>query len=334
MACFHPLKGFPIGHTETGKVKYKITPYEQEFAMNSKREPVTEFTLIPCGQCIGCRLDRSREWANRCLLELQYHDSAFFVTLTYDEEHVPRRMYSDPDTGEVFESLSLCKRDFQLFMKRLRKAFPDDKIRFFACGEYGGKTQRPHYHAILFGLHLDDLKAYKRNELNEWYYTSEKFQKCWSKDGKPIGWAVVANVSWETCAYVSRYVTKKLTGDLKQFYEFHNIEPEFSDMSRKPGIARQYFEDHPEVYDYEFINISTEKGGRKFHPPSYFDRLYDLEEPAVMSDIKAKRRKAAQDLTDMKLKETNLSYLEYLQVEEDALKDKFKKLRRRLEENA
>ena len=130
-----------------------------------------EILQVPCGQCIGCRIDRSRQWANRCMLELQYHDSAYFVTLTYDDLHVPKAYYPDPDTGEAHQSLTLCKRDFQLWMKRLRKRFSDDKIRFFACGEYGGSTHRPHYHAIVFGLHLDDLVKYKTVQEGDGYYT-------------------------------------------------------------------------------------------------------------------------------------------------------------------
>ena len=126
---------------------------------------------IPCGKCIGCRLEYSRQWANRCMLELQYHDSAYFVTLTYNEEHVPR-------TG-LHGEMSLRKRDFQLFMKRLRKKYSDDRIRFYAAGEYGTTTQRPHYHAILFGLHLDDLQVYKSKDSYK-YFTSPGLQRVWS----------------------------------------------------------------------------------------------------------------------------------------------------------
>lgn len=344
MPCFHPLKGFPYGKTENGKVNYLIRPFETEFILDGKREPIFDYTLIPCGQCIGCRLERSRQWANRCLLELEYHESAYFLTLTYNPEHVPTVYYSDENTGEAYEALSLRKRHFQLFMKRLRKAFPDQKLRFFACGEYGGKTQRPHYHAIIFGLKLPDgdLKPYGRNRLNDPYFTSEKVQRAWSiyhppdnlhPDGwyDPIGFALVANVTWETCAYVARYVTKKLSGKAADFYKMHNIEPEFSLMSRKPGIGRQYYDDHPDAMDFEYINISTPKGGRKFTPPKYFDRLYEVDDPDEAAERKERRKKFAEDLTAMKLAETNLSLMEYLEVEEDQLKDKFKKLRRRYE---
>ena len=126
-----------------GKRLLKVTSYEVDHLERSRegfacmRSPpigrpgdVTEFIEIPCGKCSGCRLQRSREWANRCMLELEYHMSSYFVTLTYDDAHVPIHYYSDPETGEALPSMSLVKRDFQLFMKRLRKKFGEG-IRFF-----------------------------------------------------------------------------------------------------------------------------------------------------------------------------------------------------------
>src|SRR3954449_8205389 len=87
---------------------------------------------LPCGQCIGCRLERSRQWAMRCVHENKMHPRSSFVTLTYDDKNIP-------------PAGSLSKRDFQLFMKRLRKS-QSNPLRFFACGEYGETTHRPHYH--------------------------------------------------------------------------------------------------------------------------------------------------------------------------------------------
>ena len=156
------------------------------------------------------------------------------------------------------------KRDFQLLMKRIRFKFSDDKIRFFMSGEYGSQTFRPHYHAILFGLHLDDLKPYKTvKEAGEYYtyYNSESLQECW-----PYGYVVVGEVTWESCAYTARYVMKKLKGKEAKFYEEHNIQPEFTLMSRKPGIARRYYDEHPDIYEQDKINVSTPKGGKSFRP--------------------------------------------------------------------
>ena len=350
--CYHPLKGFPIGITKTGKVDYKITGYGVDHVElvrgiwtpvhikergSMAQRVVRESIEIPCGQCIGCRMQYSREWANRCLLELEDHDSAWFATLTYDNDHVPRSCYGDPETGEVIPSLSLRKRDLQLFMKRLRKAFPDDRIRFYAAGEYGSHTFRPHYHVILFGLHLDDLQIYERDpETGFVLYLSPSLQACWSVKGddgvkKPIGRAVVSEVSWETCAYTARYVTKKLTGPAACFYDDHNIEPPFTQMSLKPGIGRNYYDNHSDLYKYEYINVSTAKGGRKFRPPKYFDRIFDVEYPDESAAMKEARKRIAMDARQAKLAQTNLSYIDLLAVEERALKERIKSLKRRLD---
>lgn len=371
MACYHPLKAFPIGLTRAGKTMYKITPYgvdhveqyngiwycmSDSFRGQYADRCVRDFVEIPCGKCIGCRIEYSRQWANRCMLELGYHDSAYFVTLTYDDYHVPTSLYGDPDTGECIPSLTLSKRDWQLFMKRLRRAFPEDKLRFFMSGEYGSETMRPHYHAIIFGLHLNDLKPYKPGPNGFQYYMSEALQLVWSSPcegghtplsstleefyGKPlfhehncdpIGMVVVSEVTWETCAYTARYVMKKLKGSDALFYEDFNIEPPFSLMSRKPGIARQWYEDHPEYRDYEYINVSTPTGGKKFRPPKYFDRLYDLECPEEMAEIKEARRRMAEASKQAKLASTDLSYEELLQVEENNLQSRLKGLVRNLE---
>ena len=148
LPCYHPLKAFVLGEKD-GKRLLKVTCYEVDHLERSgegfsccthpaygRPGDVIEFIEIPCGKCSGCRLQRSREWANRCMLELEYHKSSYFVTLTYDDAHVPIHYYSDPETGEALPSMSLVKRDFQLFMKRLRKKFGEG-IRFFASGEYG-----------------------------------------------------------------------------------------------------------------------------------------------------------------------------------------------------
>lgn len=176
MSCYHPLKAWQIGIRPNGKKILKVTSYDVDHLAKTAQgfEPrvddfvsvrdeysIYDFIEIPCGNCIGCRIDYSRQWANRMLLELQYHESSYFVTLTYNDKNVPISHYlKDKDTGEAGDSLTLVKRDFQLFMKSLRKAVPE-KLRFYACGEYGEQGMRPHYHAIIFGLKLDDLQEWK-----------------------------------------------------------------------------------------------------------------------------------------------------------------------------
>lgn len=340
MTCYHPLKGFQVGFHPSGKPKYLVTSYDVNWIQKTpsgkwlehstdvslsnylpSTDKVTDFITMKCGQCMGCRLDRSREWANRCMMELEYHDSAYFLTLTYNDKKIPRTEYWDYDTGEKYESLSLRKSDTQEFWKRLRYHY--GKLRYYMCGEYGGETFRPHYHAIVFGLKLDDLKFYKRNFRGEMYYTSEKVNEIWEN-----GYVVVSEVTWETCAYVARYVMKKLTGDMASYYKLHNIEPPFTTMSNKPGIARQWYDDHPEIYDYDYINLKTEKRGLKFRPPRYYDRLYDIEHPEEMAEIKEIRKRMAESATKLKLEKTSLSYLELLSAQEENHKQAFSKLQR------
>lgn len=365
MSCYHPILAVDVGmvNPETGKPRYSFRSIPRCFDpvwprvgfRHDPLAPVTEsficapddsrafatypFKLIPCGRCDGCKLSYSKQWANRCLMELESHDSAFFVTLTYNDQFVPISYYTD-ENGVAYESLTLRKRDFQLFIKRLRQAFPDDRIRFFASGEYGDNTFRPHYHAILFGLHLDDLVESGGSPEGFTYYYSPRFQRCWSQQVdllgdrsktapyQEMGYALVAPVTWETCAYVARYTMKKLRGNQRFFYQEFSLEPPFSLMSLKPGIGAQYLKDHPDIYDYSYINLITEKGGKKVPHPRYLDRLFEVEHPTEMAQIKFTRERMAKEAARLKMDRTSYNYLEMLQAEEDALKDRIKSLKR------
>lgn len=343
LGCKFPLKAWPVGFHDTGSVKYKITGYDVHHLelVNGKyievyegqpnllsREQIWNFKEIPCGNCMSCRLRYSRDWANRCMLELQSHDSAWFLTITYDDDHIPIAQ-SEDENGTLRVAGTLYKRDFQLFMKRLRKARPDDKIRFFACGEYGPETFRPHYHAIIYGLHLDDLrpsrwKSKKPGYEHCPYYESAFLEDVWHNQGH----IVVTEVSWETCAYVARYITKKRKGPEAQFYSDLNIDPPFLLMSRRPGIARDYYDDHPEVMENDEIFIRTEKGGKKFRPPRYYDRLFDFEYPEESAARKAQKETAAKHARVLKLSQTDLSYIDMLRVQDEVLLAKTESLKR------
>ena len=172
MACYHPLKGYDIGLlTINNKSSYKIVNFDTCLYDETGNE--MEYVEIPCGKCIGCRLAYSRMWADRCIAEATLHEDNFFVTLTYNDENLP--IVADPETGEIKKNIhTLDKRDVQLFFKRLRKNYPyENNLRFFMAGEYGSTTARPHYHALIFGLKLDDLKIYKKTTLGFNLYNSE-----------------------------------------------------------------------------------------------------------------------------------------------------------------
>lgn len=350
--CYHPLDAVRLpwtSHPKTGKPIVRVigSDWVEPFAWYREGK-VPERIQLPCGQCIGCRLTRSREWANRCMLELQYHQQACFLTLTYNDQYVPRSYYTDSDTGEAFESLSLCRRDVQLFMKRLRKRYGSG-IRFYGCGEYGPQTLRPHYHLIIFGFKPDDLVPWSRSEQGFQYYLSHSLQELWSERlasprygytnvltadedffFSPIGNILVADVSWETCAYVARYCTKKLTGAQSGYYKQYNLVPPFAMMSNRPGIAHQWYEDHPDCYDYDYIAVSTPTGGRQFKPPRYFDKLYDVDEPEKMAEIKFQRKKQAEHAMAVKVHLSYYNETEILMVEEALTEARIKSLVRKL----
>ncbi|MDO5343060.1 MAG: replication initiation protein [Bacteroidia bacterium] len=221
---------------------------------------------IPCGQCIGCRLEKSRQWAMRCVCESSLWDYNIFLTLTYDNEHLPA-------------DLSLHKDHLQKFMKRLRKEFGDG-IRFYACGEYGNLNERPHYHLILFNFRLLDAEPirYKPSPL----FISPSLSKLW-----PFGFHSFGSVTFDSAAYVARYCTKKLTGDLAEEH-YHGREPEFALMSRRPGIGHDWLQKYQsDVYPNDFVVM---RGGLKLKPPTYFDNLYD-KFTSNLDAVKVERRK-------------------------------------------
>lgn len=294
MSCFHPLIAFPGKITANGKVQYipvkdpeKYYSYffdkkEVEFRYNLAGD-INKAITLPCGHCIGCRLDKSREWALRCMCELKENPLAIFVTLTYNDFKAPRTYFPDPETGEAIPALTLRLDDLQRFWKRLRKSLPDTKIRYFACGEYGKETFRPHYHAIIFGYRPDDLKLRERHDTGN-YYVSESLARIWSN-----GNVLVTDVSFDTCAYVARYTAKKFMTLEDEFFESHNMEKPFLVMSRRPGIGwsymehnRQYFElDHVYVNGYDPVDGSV--------PRSWIRKIETID-PEIAEYCRKKRK--------------------------------------------
>lgn len=216
MPCFSPIEAY---RAEDGRVVF-----------SSSKVPTVSRMSLSCGQCVGCRLERSRQWAVRCMHEASLFDENCFITLTYNDEHLP---------GDG----SLHYEQFQKFMKRLRKKFPDRKVRFFMCGEYGDLRDRPHFHACLFNCDFPDKYYWKKSNGCR-LYRSETLEKLW-----PFGDSTVGEVTFESAAYVARYVMKKVTGDAAESHyrrvrpdtgEVVELEPEFCHMSLKPGIGSDW----------------------------------------------------------------------------------------------
>lgn len=212
---------------------------------------------VPCGGCIGCRLKRSRAWAMRCMHEASLHDANSFLTLTYDEKHLPMR-------GQLHYP------HFQTFMKQLRKRY---KVSFYMCGEYGDDG-RPHYHAIIFGHGFPDKKRIRELDSGCTIYRSAELEKLWKH-----GYSSIGNVTFESAGYVARYCMKKITGHLAmQHYERHDEYgpyqqiPEFAHMSLNPAIGKRWLEKwHTDVFPADYCIVD----GRKVEVPTYYDKLYE-----------------------------------------------------------
>lgn len=266
MPCYHPM---PAVRMVDGSVKFV-----------SRNKVGVDGTLeLPCGQCIGCRLERSRQWAMRCLHESSLYDQNSFITLTYDESTIP-------------PGGSLWYPDFQKFMKRLRK-FTKRPVRFYMGGEYGESTARPHYHACLFGYDFPDKVFFRKSSSGEKMYTSAILERLW-----PHGLSSVGSVSFESAAYIARYCVSKVTGDLAESHyscpEYVDLDgvicqavtPEFNHMSLKPGIgARWLSKFETDVFPRDYVVVN----GVKTRPPKYYDALFERENPEVFSDIVAQR---------------------------------------------
>lgn len=206
------------------------------------------------------------------------HDLNCVLSLTYNDDELPA-------------SLSLVKRDLQLFFKRLRKQV--GRFRYYACGEYGERSRRPHYHAAIFGFDVADKKFYKKSAIGTNLYTSKSMDEIWGK-----GFVVVGDLNFESCAYIARYVVDKMTGDLADMWYswvdqdgvWHDVSPEFAVMSRRPGIGRYYFDEYSaEVFAHDSVVMRA----REVRPPRYYSKLMELIDPKRMAVLKRKRRREA-----------------------------------------
>lgn len=295
MPCLDPMHGFIIGKKNNNKNDIIITSkkinhieikngkiiYCNSYETRTDGKVFRDYIDVPCGKCLSCRLDKARDWTCRCLLEARQHEKNCFITLTYDDIHVPRTLYGSSSTGEVCgDAYTLCKRDVQLFLKRLRKALGDEKIRYFGCGEYGDSTARPHYHLLLFGYMPSDLKFYSRSRGNV-LYTSEFLSDIWQN-----GHVVIGELTPQTIGYTARYTTKKLYGDDSAYYERVNLVPPYLCCSLRPAIGRDYLERHLlEIFDAGEIIISTEDGGKRFPIPRYAFKLLQERFPDRYSEF-------------------------------------------------
>ena len=305
MPCYTPLGAHElIGEWAPNKPNGKKT-----IIFGDKPLELSKPIQLPCGQCIGCRLQQSIMWATRIMNEIQTtkDETACFLTLTYNDKNLPK-------------DGSLNKEHPTLFLKKLRKAIEPEKIRFFLAGEYGDESWRPHYHLIIMGYDFSKPIIYQKTacqgriqyqegQTENPYYLSEFVQLLWNK-----GNHVLTNCTFETAAYVARYCTKKINGDkADQHYnrliidwneftgEINNMQetnllPEYATMSRgrgdNKGIGYQWYQQYKsDCYPSGY----TIKDGHKVPIPKYYDNLLFEEDEYLHATMKAKKILAIQE---------------------------------------
>lgn len=263
MACYSPIRAL----LRTGA--------DGRRSLAFKRSGYGKGVALPCGRCIGCRLERARQWAVRIVHEAKMHDENCFITLTYDDEHLPK-------------GGTLCVKDCQQFLKRLRARLEPKRIRFFLCGEYGERLGRPHYHAIVFGwMPSDRVRIGGGDELPLW--SSRLLSDAWG-----LGHASVGQVSFDSASYVANYSTKKITGE-KAAEHYGGRKPEFLVMSRRPGIGALWFAKFgSDVFPSDEVIVR----GQSCRPPRYYDQLKEREDAEFMRGLKDRREVAAAAITE------------------------------------
>lgn len=355
MACYHPMYRYDVGLVDTnGNCKPIITSapgvyhrvinkYGTYRLSNLFIDTIVQGQQIPCGHCIGCRVQRSSEWATRCLLEAQQYQYNECLTLTYDDVHLPTNTLINRETGECTFVGTLRHKDIQDFLKRVRKAYfsglKDDKgnllikghvgIRNFGCGEYGDKHQRPHYHVVLFNFPVFDKRPESRNKKQNMQYLSDTLTKLWGK-----GRVTLMPVNYETCAYIARYVLKKYYGpDAKEKYAELGIVPEYVFMSRRPGIAHAYFSQNGSslLHGTKQLFVNTRNKLLRTKIPRYCDKLFEQDNEEEMHNIKKLRSLEQQEAERYRRLQTNVADYEYLANAEYSFRQKISKFKRKYE---
>lgn len=335
MSCYKPLIRLynPDDREQSGRV-YSLARFSQLSGKQLKYEDLMynpKIMLIPCGQCIGCRIRQREDWTTRIELEARDYpkDEVWFITLTYDEDHVPGMIVK---TGEIMRKVQytwkpgekrpssvqiLLYEDIQKFLKRLRKAYRG-KLRYFVAGEYGEQTARPHYHMILYGWKPTDLENLYKIHHNG-YYTSKWLANLWG-----MGQIQIAQAVPETYRYVAGYVTKKMYEidgkKANQYYELGQTKP-FACMSLKPGLGDHYYQEHKaEIWRQGYIQCTN---GKQAQIPRYYEKQMEAENPERLWRIKQNRQKNAMEQKKLQLEDQD--YKTVLETKERVTKKQTKK---------
>lgn len=271
MPCYRPVKAWYGNKLASGK---------REIVFSSGQAQSCMSLALPCGTCVGCRLERARQWAMRCNDEKSLYSDNCFITLSVNPESL--KLHGD----------SLNHGYFQKFMKRLRKHFDGRLIRYFMCGEYGPTNGRAHYHALLFNVDFKDRVFFRETDAGESIYRSATLEKLW-----PYGFSSVGDITFGSAAYVARYHLKKVGGVVSDNHYLNKrtgemLSPEYVRMSRGSksrgtgGIARGWYEKwKSDVYPRDVRVIK----GVDTLPCKFYDKLYEHDDVAGYEKLKVKR---------------------------------------------
>lgn len=332
MACYNPIVAYVVKNakTENGKkvIIFKDNPLTD-----------TEEIEIPCGKCIGCRMDYSKEWQVRIIKEAEQWKDNAFLTLTYNNENLPTKDVINEKTGEVTTGHPLKPEDLKQFIKKLRKVyyrkFGKTQIRFYACGEYGGKTMRPHYHIALFNIDttaFNDIRKIGVSNAGCPIFTSERIEKIWGK-----GFITIGELTPESAAYIARYMLKKQKGDKKLwFYESQAIVPEMTRSSTHNGIAYNFIIENAEKLSESDAIYVPRRNSRpiKHKIPTYGLRVLEKESPELYEKVRKMREEAKTPLEEkvMRCKNNSKGYFGALKDKEENEERRIKALVRPLQD--
>lgn len=243
---------------------------------------------LPCGKCHGCRLVNVRQWSLRMMHQARYSAPNWFITLTYDDKHMPQ--FGNLQYDHLSKFFKRCRRDFQT---------PEKPFKYFAVGEYGDRTLRPHYHYAAFDFKISDLRPFKQTK-NGWYFTSELLREKW-----PYGHHIVAPLTWNTACYVAGYVTKKMHGDdIRKIPQPYEVVRELLDEGLDPsdyiehytiqrafqshGLGVPFYRDHwREIWDLDGCLF---KGKYMVQPPRYYYKMLQRDNPDLAEDVAYRRQ--------------------------------------------
>lgn len=370
MSCYHPNiiiqdrdRINPNTSKNWQKVKYinsrnpsfKGYEYYEQFNNDQVRNCNGRFRAIrtPCQtQCIGCCESKSKEWATKIMLETKEHKENYFITLTYDDKWLPvtnemycenlGKYYYDDGTWNSYLEYDHAKNFIRKVRDWQRSEFGNDGIKYYGCGEYGGKEGRAHFHIIMMGLHLEpgDVKVHSIDRNGNVLYECKKLEECWIPPGERrgqherMGFVSVAECNWQTARYVAGYVQKKNLKSEKQeqlyfwnkeaYYASHGQTPEKCFMSNHPGIGKAfYLADNQNMFFDGYILI---KGAKeqivKAKIPRYYEKLLEVENQGLHECYKQRAQQKAENAEKLKMSQTSLSIKEQLEVEERIKRDK------------